>query len=333
MHGWQTFLLRIGLSFLLLLAVWGASAARAQQFSAGFAGELSFVPAPPFFNGANFDLLLSVTVAGAAFNSETQFSLSALSAQLFSIRLTLGALQVHDQLLFAPAINFKRNELLAALEMGGVRLATEVLLADLGPPGAPNINPGLIIEVGGRSQLGLGLHSFTGFGVTRLVQDLDTTLPCDLSELACLGSSHPDGQPDKLVSAPFVFSEEAVRADLAFSGSFGQVTLAATTLFTLAGFNGELIEADLKIEPPGVRFAAVSTFDSGFALTRDTILFEATLGPFAWRGLTIFSGAPIAFAEQDFKLRLTFGGFSAFSTIIFAPVGLSELRLGLGVKL
>jgi len=67
MQGWRTFLPRVGLSLLLLLAAWGASGTRAQQFSAGFAGELSFATLPPFFQGANFNLLLGVTVADAAF--------------------------------------------------------------------------------------------------------------------------------------------------------------------------------------------------------------------------------------------------------------------------
>jgi len=303
----------------------------AQTFSAGFASELVFGPVAPFFRLANFDLRLGVTVGSTAFASETQFNLSAFSSQLFSIWLTLGALSVKDQLLVEPVITFKRNEFLAALESGGLRVATQVLFVDLGSPGSPDINPGLIVEAGGLSQLDVGLHSFTGFGVTRLVEDFDTVLPCPLPELFCLGSGHPDDQPDKLVVKPFAFSEEAVRLDLASSPSFGQVTLAATTIFTATRFTKELIEADLRITPPSVRLAAISTFDASFSLIRDTIVVETIVGPVAWRSLTIFSGTPIAFAEQDFKLRVTFGAVSTFVTAILDAAGLNELRFGLGI--
>jgi len=317
--------LPLWLALIEMSLLWAlpAQIALPQQFSSSFATELAFQPVPLLLTSTQFTLLLAVTVADTTFASQTRFDLMAFESQLFSLGLTLGELALKDKLLFQPALTFERNELFASLEMNGFHLAVEALLEELGPPG-PDINPGLVIEAGGRSTLGIGLMSFTGFAVTQVAEDLVTVLPCSPIELRCLGGTFPDDRLDRLVVKPFVFSEQAVRVDL----TLGSITLAATPIFTLGGFTRLLLEATLRLE--GLRFTTLSTLDPALFLTRQLILFEASLGPLSWRALTLLSGPPLAFDLQTFKARLSLSGFSLFTTAIFDAGGLSELRAGAG---
>lgn len=306
------------ISFVITNPVYG------QQFSAAFASELSFQPVPLLLSSTEFTMLMAVTVADTTFASQTQFDLTAFKSQLFSLELTLGELALTDRLLFQPALIFERNELLASLEMNGFHLAIEVLLEELGPP-SPDINPGLVIEAGGRSALGIGLKSFTGFAVTRVVEDLTAVLPCSPIEIRCLSGTFPDDQFDRLIVKPFVFSEQVVRVDL----TLGSITLAATPIFTITGLSRLLLEATLQLEED-LRFTSLSTLDPTLVLTRQLVLFEASLGPLSWRALTLLSGPPIVFEAQTFKTRLSLSGFNVFTTVIFDALGLNELRLGAG---
>jgi hypothetical protein len=321
----QNALIAVGIG-LLAGALVVALSARAQEFSAAFAAELGLQPPPAFISSTDFTLLLGVTVADAWFVSQTRYDLTAFQSQLFSLGLSLeDVLIVQNRLLFQPALVFKRNELQAFLGQLGFRLAAEVLLEDLGPPG-PSVHPGLVIEAGGRSELGLGLISVTGFGVTRVVEDLVTVIPCSPLELACLNGPYSDDRFDRLVAPSFVFSEQAIRLDL----TVGQVTLAATPLFTASGFAKLLLELELLLSELGLRFSAISTFDPTPALVYQALKLEVTSGPLQWRSVTTFSGAPIFFDTQTFKLILTLKNFSLLTTVILTPAGLGELRLGVG---
>ncbi len=323
----QNVLFAIGAGLLtgtLALAV--ALSAQAQEFSAAFAAELGLQPPPAFISSADFTLLLGVSVADASFTSQTRYDLTAFQSQLFSLELSLeDALMIQNHLLFQPALVFKRNELRALLGRLGFRLAAEIILEDLGPPG-PDVHPGLVIEAGGRSELGFGLTSVTGFGVTRIVEDLITVIPCLPLELTCLDSPYPDERFDRLVAPSFVFSEQAIRLDL----TVGQVTLAATPLFTASGFAKVLLELELLLSELGLHFSAMSAFDSTPALIYQALKLEATLGPIQWRSVTTFAGMPIFFDTQTFKLIITLKNFSLLTAVIFTPAGLSELRLGVG---
>ena len=302
--------------------------AQGQELTAAFATELEFAPAPLALTDASFTLRLGATVADTTFLSQTQFSLLALESQLFSLLLDLGELSVTDRLLFAPGLVFERNELRAQLGRGAFHLAAEAILEELGPP-SPDVNPGLVVEAGVRSALGVGLTSFTGFGTTQVVEDFTTVLPCLPLDVECLDGPRPDDRPDRLVVKPFVFTEEAVRVDIALGG----VTIAATPLFTLTGFTRLFLEAEVALqEPVELRFWARSTLDPSFLLVRQDALLQVALGPVAWRAVTRFAGIPLVFEEQTFKLVVNVSGFHAFSAVIFDAGGLTELRVGLGFR-
>lgn len=321
-------LLSVTVGVLLVRVGFLVGSAQGQELTAAFASELTFTPVPLALSDARFTLQLGTAVADATFESQTQFGLRALESQLFSLGLDLGELSVADRLLFASGLVFERNELRAQLARGAFYLAAEAILEELGPPG-PDVNPGLVVEAGVRSALGVGLTSFTGFGVTRVVEDRVTVLPCLPLEIACLDGPRPDDRPDRLVTKPFVFTEEAVRVDL----ELGEVTIAATPLFTLGGFTKLLLEAEVTLtEPVELRFWVRSTLDSSLLLVRQDALLQVALGPVAWRAVTRFAGAPLLFEEQTFKMRIALGGFYAFSAGIFDPGGLTELRMGLGFR-
>lgn len=302
--------------------------AGAQDFEASFASELTFQPLPLMLTSAEFTLLVGITVSDAAFFSQTRFDLAAFRSQLFSLRLTLGELLVDDRLLFAPGFAFERNELRASLAMRGFDIAVEALLEELGPP-SPDVQPGLVLEAGGRSSLGIGVTSVTGFGVSRVVEDHVTVLPCLPIDLACLGDGFPDTRPDRTVAKPFVFTEQAVRVDI----RVGDVTLAATPLFTLAGLTKLLLEADLAFDSPHLRFSSTSTLDGALWLVRQEVAIEVVLAPLGWRATTRFSGAPIAFEDQTFKARLRVSGLSLYTTVVFTSIGFQEFRIGAGISL
>ena len=308
----------------------GTGTGYAQELTAAFAAELLFVPAPLALADASFTLLLGASVADATLLGQTRFGLLALESQLFSLLLELGDLAVVDKLLFLDTLVFERNELRAELVGGGgaFRLAAEAILEELGPP-SPDVNPGLVIEAGVRSALGVGLTSFTGFGVTRVVEDFVTVLPCLPLDVGCLDGPRPDDRPDRLVVAPFVFTEQAVRVDLAL----GAVRLAATPLFTLGGFAKLLLDAEVRLQSPlAVRFFARSTLDPLLVWVRQDVILQVALGPVSWRTMTRFAGVPLLLEEQTFKLVVNVSGFHAFSAVLCDAGGLTELRVGAGFR-
>ncbi len=306
-----------------------ASIAWGQELTAAFAAELTFAPSLSLSAG-RFTLQLGASLRDVVFRSQTQFGLLALDSQLFSLTLDVGDLSVTDRLLFLDVLVFQRNELRAELSSKerAFRLAAEAILEELGPPG-PDINPGLVVEAGVRSALGVGLTSVTGFGVVRVVEDLETVLPCLPLEVGCLDGPRPDDRPDRLVVAPFVFTEEAVQLDL----RRGPVTLAATPIFTLGGFTRLLLDVSLFVTGPvEVRFFARSTLDSLLLLVRQDVMLQVVRDPVAWRAVTRFAGVPLVFEEQTVKLAVNVRGFHAFSAVIFDLGGLTELRVGLGFR-
>lgn len=320
---------RIGPILVLLLVLVGVCvaerAASGQEFSAAFASELQFTPAPFTLSATIFDIFLAASISDASFSSLTTFDLLTFQSQQFAIELLVGGLLVRDRLLFEPALEFKKNSLNINIQMLGFHLGATAILEELGPP-SPDINPGLVIEAGGRTSLGFGITSFTGFGTAQIVEDLATTEPCITIELRCLGDAFPDDEFDRVVVKPFIFSEQAIRIDAQIQG----LTFGVTPVLTLTGFSKLLIDASINISNPDLRFASFTTLDAPFFLARQMVLFEATIGPIGWRAMTIFSGVPIAFEAQTFKMRFSYLGFNLHTTAIFTAIGLSEIRLGAG---
>ncbi|MFQ6118038.1 MAG: hypothetical protein ACE5LQ_07195, partial [Candidatus Bipolaricaulia bacterium] len=208
--------------------------------------------------------------------------------------------------------HFSRNELEVSLALDGVGLDLLYILADLGFPGPPDIEPGTVLEIGGETLSGLRLTSLTGIAVTEIAEDLDN-----------------DGVPDRNVIAPFVFTEEVVILEFAVQS----LSLESATQFTLAGFTWERLGVGLSVTEPEVELLIAVKFDPTWAITRVKIDLEAVMGALTWRSLTLFSGAPLGFELQRFTVVLNlFAGLAFHASTEFDPTGFVEGKLGMEVS-
>jgi hypothetical protein len=295
---------------LLSLLLLPTASAMGQQLSSSFLIELVFTP-PPLI-GVEGELVLSLTVADVTLTSETHFTPTLLEWQRFTLSLAVGALEVEDRLTFEPGFHFSRNELEASLAFGGLGLDLLFILADLGFPGPPDIEPGMVIEIEGETASGLRLASLTGIAVTEIAEDLDN-----------------DDVPDRNVTTPFVFTEEVVILGIRAQS----LSLESATQFTLTGFTWERLQVELALSEPQVSLLTAVKFDSTWAIIRVKIDLQATMGALSWRSLTVFSGPPLGFELQRFSVILTvFEGLAFLSSTEFDPMGFVEGRLGMEIS-
>ncbi|MCI2429957.1 hypothetical protein LM604_04835, partial [Candidatus Acetothermia bacterium] len=168
-------------SLLLLFSTLLQSTVSGQQFLGRFLSELTLKPAAPYLVNAEFRVLSKISVAEAAFAIDSKFDLGTLRWQRFIASVTVPPLSARNRLTFVNGFAFGKNELVAALHFGGVSLGVEVILHnqtvtfDVECPPAPltpSLEAGLVVEAGVRTQF-FTVASYTGFGVIRLVEDLD----------------------------------------------------------------------------------------------------------------------------------------------------------------
>jgi hypothetical protein len=300
----------------LVSLVLSAAPGYGQTFLGRFSSELIFVPVAPIFADAEFRALLSISVADAAFTSDTKFNLSSLVFQRFSLRVGVGALLVKDRLVFIDGFLLDRNELTLTLDLLDVHIEMELILDDLTlpptPPALPpNIQPGLVLELSGRALGGiLRIRSTTGFAVSATVEDLDLD---------------DDREPDRIVSTPFLFREEVLGLDLLLPQFF---TLTTDTLFTLAGWTKEIFGLELRIGDPDFSFfskLSATFLLPGFVLDRIVLEARVRLTPLEWQSLTFFDDPDdlgpnsIAFQRQVFTLFFSFGSLALFTELCVGP--------------
>lgn len=283
-----------------------------QQLSSSFLVELVFTPPPPPLLGVEAELLITLTIADVTLTSATRFTPTLLEYQKFILELTVGGLAVEDRLTFEPGFHFDRNELEVSTAFGGVGLDFLFILADLGFPGPPDIEPGVVLQIGGETPSRVRLASLTGFAVTEIAEDLDN-----------------DGIPDRNVITPFIFTEEVVILGIAVQS----LSLESASKFTLAGFTWQRFQAELTFTEPAVELLTAVTFDFTWSIARAKIDLQAVMGELTWRSLTIFSGPPLSFALQRFSLILDVArGLAFLASTEFDPAGFAEGRLGMEVS-
>ena len=300
----------LALVFLLLVV---PALGQQPSISSSFLMELVFTPPPAPLLGVEGELAISLKIADVTLSSETHFTPTLLESQEFTLDLTVGALALEDRLTFEPGFYFSRNELETSAAFGGIGLDFLFILANLiGPPGPPDIEPGVVVEVEGETTSGLRLASLTGIAVTGIAEDLDN-----------------DGKPDRNVIAPFVFTEEVVFLGLEVQS----LSLESATKFTLAGFTWERLGAELSFSEPEVELLTAVKFDPTWAISRVKIDLQAVMGVLTWRSLTLFSGPPLAFELQRFTVILAVAkGLSFRAQTEFDPTGFVEGRLGMEVS-
>lgn len=324
------------LIIVVVLALFFSTPAQAQELHGGFLTELSLTsPFPPSISLKSL-IYLSASFRGVSFTSETVFNLASLDTQTFNLSFTIGILAVEEELVFkGPTFSFHRNDLLGSVSLAGLDLGVNVLLEDLPPPPG-GLNPGLVVKIGGKTALGIGVYSFTGFGASEVAEDLVDIGGTDLgnTETWSFNCRRPlfdlDAEPDRQVIPIFVFTEEVVRLSLAID----DFEFLSDTKFSGTGFDQEVLTVGYSFAKPEVLFTSTSVFDNTFSFAEQIFrLKAAVVKTVHFFSVTRLSGPPLSFTEQEFKIELAIEGFRFILSTLFDMGGFSQFSLYLGVEI
>lgn len=336
-----------GVCALVLIASLG-QITFAQTVLGRFISELSFNNAAPYFLNAEFRILSRISVAEAAFATDTKFDVSLLRWQKFIASVGIIPLSAHNRLTFINGFTFHRNELVAALSFSGVSLGVELILENQ----SPSLEVGLVVEAAVKTTW-FAIASYTGFSVTQVVEDLDldqlpiVNEPFGFEPRIAKLDTFSEREPDRAVTSPFAFTEEVVAAEFYV---FDIASLGVMTLFTPSGLQKIIPALAVKVNVPTadlyLRMTVSSTFE--FALPSVFLTFlpiELYLhwSFFHWRSLTLLADpAPpgmvngaFSFRQQVFQSLFELEFFRAFTEICFGPdcPGGSGLEWRLGIEL
>lgn len=332
-----------GVLVLLLLASLGEMV-QGQSVLGRFISELSFNNVAPYFLNAEFRILSRISVAEAAFATDTKFDTSLLRWQKFIASVGITPLSARNRLTFVNGFTFKRNELVAALSFGGVSIGIELILENQ----SPSLEVGLVVEAAAKTSF-FTIASYTGFAVNQVVEDLDldqlpiVNEPFGFEPRIVKLDTFSEREPDRVVTAPFVFTEQAIAAEFY---AYDLASLSLITLFTPAGLKKAIPAVAVKVNAPAadlrLRMTISSTFEfPGFLLTFLPIELYLRWSFFQWRSLTLLadppapSPDPFSFRKQVFQSLFELAFFRAFTEICFGPdcPGGSGLEWRLGVEL
>lgn len=324
---------------VLLFSASLKTTALGQQFLGRFLSELTFQPAAPYLVNAEFRVLSKISVAEAAFAIDTKFDLGALRWQRFIASVTVPPLTARNRLTFVNGFAFAKNELVAALHFGGVSLGVEVILHnqtatfDIECPPAPltpSLEAGLVVEAGVRTQF-FTVASYTGFGVIRLVEDLDQEQlpiinePFGFEPRIVMLDIFSAREPDRIVVAPFQFTEQVVGFEFYL---MDLAAISSLSIFTPAGWKKQIPGLSVKFDAPAadlkLRFSLSSTFEfPGFFLTFLPIEFYLRWSFFQWRSFTLFSdppgATPFSFRKQVFQSLFELNFLRSFFEMCVGP--------------
>lgn len=298
---------------LWVVWVWLGPLALAQTDPFTFSGELGveavFVPTPPLFSTAAFDLDLSVALLETRFSSHTRFDLQNLVRQVFVLRITLGELVVQNELKFGSAAAFERDKLEARLNFPSVDVGGTLLLQDTQPTQSPSIHLGWVFQIDWRVFKGVSLFGDTGFGVAQISEDLDN-----------------DGAVDFNVQNTFMFDEAALGARL----NFPPLSLETKAVFTALGLSKQVFTATLNFRQHRLTLSSALTLDAGLLLKRVVLEARHDTTPVSWHSTTVIAGnRPFSLTLQTFQLWVrVVDGVRVKAAAVFAQAGVVEARLG-----
>ncbi|MCX8103010.1 MAG: hypothetical protein N3E42_01000 [Candidatus Bipolaricaulota bacterium] len=322
----------------------------AQSVLGRFISELSFNNVAPFFLNAEFRILSRISVAGTAFATDTKFDVSAtpLRWQKFIASVGINPLAARNRLTFITGFTFHRNETVVALSFGGVSIGVELILENQ----IPVLEIGLVIEAAATTPW-FTIASYTGFGVEQVVEDLDldqlpiVNEPFGFEPRIVKLDTFSEREPDRVVTAPFVFTEEIVAAEFYI---FDIASFSVLTLFTPGGLKKLIPTLAVKVNVPAadlyLRMTVGSTLEfvpPAVFLTFLPIELYLRWGFFQWRSLTLLADPPppgpgggaFSFRKQVFQSLFELAFFRAFTEICFGPdcPGGSGLEWRFGVEL
>jgi len=302
---------------LLLLVVSIATGAMADDpccppgSGLGFSGsvglEVTFTPIPPLSYNIESGLSLSLSVAGFTFASNTVFDLSGFQSQEFSVDVSLGAVQIGDDILFSPY--FSWNDLSVAAQIVGIEIGVDLILADIGSVQTPEYSMATVLKLSSGINCGFSITTLTGFGAVDLVNMLggiDAPFSHELLSLfyhtQFLFASAASTKVT--VVSGFYFEEELVRLEMDYMGLLS----SSTTWFNWTGFAKETLEIGYRFEEPSLAFLAALTIDDSFSVSVLDFILDLQIYPVRFTSRTSFSATvppstlPIAFSGQGFAL-------------------------------
>ncbi len=277
----------------------------------GFSGsvglEVTFTPIPPLSYNIESGLSLSLSVSGLAFASHTVFQLSGFESQGLSFDVSLGAVQVGDDILFDPY--FSWNDLSVAAQIVGIEIGTDLILADIGSVQTPEYSMAAILKLSSGVNCGFSITTLTGFGATDLVNMLggiDAPFSHDMLSLfyhtQFLFASAASTKVT--VVSGFYFEEELVRLQMDYMGLLS----SSTTWFNFTGFSKEVLEIGYRFEEPSLGFLGAVTFNDSFFISSLDFILDLQIDPVRFTSHTSFAATtppatlPIAFSGQGFAL-------------------------------
>ena len=277
----------------------------------GFSGsvglEVTFTPIPPLSYNIESGLSLSLSVSDLAFASHTVFALSGFESQGLSLDVSLGAVQVGDDILFNPY--FSWNDLSVAAQIVGIEIGTDLILADIGSVQTPEYSMAAILKLSSGVNCGFSITTLTGFGATDLVNMLggiDAPFSHDMLSLfyhtQFLFASAASTKVT--VVSGFYFEEELVRLQMDYMGLLS----SSTTWFNFTGFSKEVLEIGYRFEEPSLGFLGAVTFNDSFFISSLDFILDLQIDPVRFTSHTSFAATtppatlPIAFSGQGFAL-------------------------------
>jgi len=316
----------IALSLVLFAAAIGC-----QGIEAGFAGgmglEFTYTPILPLSYNIESTLALSLSVSEVAFRSETTFDLSGFQAQLLSVSLDLGALQLSEEILFAPV--FERNVLSLNAQIVGIDIGLDLMLANVGTTQTPSYSMGTVLKLGSGLIGGFSLTSLTGFGAEDLVNLLDgveAPFSHEVLELFDYLETLFAVQPELRVTVVpgFYFEEELIRIEMDTCG----LLASTSTWLDGGGFLKEVLEFGYRFAEPTFSFVTALTVNGGFAISGLDFSVDLRLDPVRFTSRTAFaaptvpSPLPVLFAGQGFAVS-----FAVWDVLITLETDFDDLFL------
>ena len=277
----------------------------------GFSGsaglDVTFTPIPPLSYNIESGLSLSVSIADFTVASNTDFDLSGFQSQGFSVDVSLGAVQIGDDILFSPY--FSWNDLSVAAQIVGIEIGTDLILADIGSVQTPEYSMAAILKLSSGVNCGFSITTLTGFGATDLVNMLDgIDAPFSYELLSLFHHTQflfaSAASTKVTVVSDFYFEEELVRLEMDYEGLLS----SSTTWFGWTGFSKEVLEIGYRFEEPSLAFLSSFTIDDSFSVSALDFILDLQIDPVRFTSRTSFAATvspatlPIAFSGQGFAL-------------------------------
>lgn len=324
------------LLLLGLLSGGGLAWANGVGFSGSVGLETTVVPVPPLSYNISSELALSLSVADFSFNSNTVFDLSGFQSQYFAVSVGLGAVRIADGILFDPY--FARNTLSVDLEIVGIRVGIDLILADVGVPPIPAYSVGTVLELSSSVVSGFTITTLTGFGAADLVNLLDGVEAPFSHDLSYLFSYldllfGPAPTWEVTVVPGFYFEEELVRLEVGCAG----LVASSTTWLSWTGFAREIFEFGYQFQEPTISFLTALELDDTFAISGLDFLLDLVIEGVRFTSWTSFSQPalpsliPIVFSGQGFAVSFELCGARITAETDFDSTFLFEQQL-LGIE-